>query len=87
MQDIPIDRTAYGRITELIGDQEMPGLLVHVVIEQADGTLRYLDAWESKEAHDAAFETVVHPAVHRVLREVGFDELPPEPPRHRAHRA
>ena len=66
-QDLPIDADAYADITARIGDSPMPGLIVHVAIEAADGHMRYLDVWASREEHDAAFAQVVHPAVGPVL--------------------
>lgn len=79
-QDVPIDRDAYADITARMGDAPMPGLVVHLALEQPDGHLRYLDVWESQEACDAAFESVVHPAVHPVLAERGIRPAG-EPPR------
>ncbi len=66
-QDVPINAHAYGEVLERMGDAEMPGLITHIAIEQPDGTLRYIDVWESEEACDAAFAAVIHPAVHQVL--------------------
>ena len=68
-QDVPIDAEAYADITARMGDAAMPGLLVHLAMEREDGTLSYLDVWESQEACDKVFEQVVHPAVHPVLAE------------------
>jgi hypothetical protein len=79
-QDLPIDRSAYDDITARMGDSPMPGLVVHVAVEKADGKMHYLDVWESKEAHDAAFASVVHPAVHHVLMERQI-HIEGEPPR------
>lgn len=79
-QDVPVDRAAYADITARMGDAAMPGLVVHLALEKPDGTLRYLDVWESEEACDAAFEAVVHPAVHPVLAERGI-RVQGEPPR------
>ena len=79
-QDLPIDAQTYAEITARMGDAKMPGLVAHIAIEKDDGTLRYIDVWESKEQHDAAFETVVHPAVHPVLQERGVS-VQGEPPR------
>lgn len=80
-QDLPIDADAYDDITGRIGTTPMPGLVVHVAIRTESGRMRYLDVWEDREQHDAAFATVVHPAVHPVLeaRRVPVDG---EPPRH-----
>jgi hypothetical protein len=63
-----------------MGEAKMPGLIVHVVIEEADKTLRYLDVWESEQACDEAFETVIHPAVQGMLTERGI-HVAGEPPR------
>ena len=79
-QDLPINAGIYSDITARMGDAKMPGLVVHVAIENDDGTLQYLDVWESQESHDAAFEDVVHPAVHPVLQERGV-HVQGEPPR------
>jgi hypothetical protein len=79
-QDLPIDADAYADIAGRIGDQTMPGLVVHIAIEKADGKMHYVDVWESQEQHDAAFEQVVHPAVHPVLAERDI-RVQGEPPR------
>jgi hypothetical protein len=79
-QDVPIDSAVYVDITARMGEAKMPGLLVHLAIEQTDGTLRYIDVWESEQACDAAFEAVVHPAVHPVIMARGI-QVQGEPPR------
>ncbi len=79
-QDLPIDAAAYADITARMGDAPMPGLVVHVAVETADGTMRYFDVWESEEEHDAAMAAVVHPAVHPVLAERQI-RVQGEPPR------
>jgi hypothetical protein len=76
-QDVPITAEMYDEVTAGIGP--MPGLVVHVAL-QTEAGLRYLDVWESEDACDKAFETVVHPAVHPVLRKHGVSP-PGEPPR------
>lgn len=60
----------------------MPGLLVHLALQEADGTLRYIDVWESEQACDDAFEAVIHPAVHGMLteRSIHVDGEPPRTP-------
>lgn len=79
-QQLPIDRGTYDDITARMADAEMPGLLVHLAIEDDNGRLRYVDVWESERACDEAFATVVHPAVHPVLAERGV-RVQGEPPR------
>jgi hypothetical protein len=79
-QDVPIDRATYGRIMEGLGPDAPDGLLVHLAVETDTG-LRYIDVWTSEEASEAFADERLHPVVHALLREVGFDPLPPEPPR------
>lgn len=49
-QDVPIDAEMYGEIADRIGDTPMPGLLVHLALENADKSVSYLDVWESEES-------------------------------------
>lgn len=79
-QNVPIDQAAYLDVTARMGAAKMPGLLVHLAIEEADGTLRYIDVWESEQACDEAFATVIHPAVHGMLTDRGI-HVSGEPPR------
>jgi hypothetical protein len=79
-QDVPINADAYAQIVARMGVTNLPGCLVHLALEKPDGTLRYIDVWESEEACDAAFEKYVHPAVHPVLMERGIN-VQGEPPR------
>ena len=71
-QNVPIDEAAYRDVTTRMGEAKMPGLIVHLAIEEADGSLRYIDVWESEQACDEAFETVIHPAVRAILTERGI---------------
>lgn len=79
-QDVPINADIYAEITANMASTPMPGLVVHIAMEREDGSIRYLDVWETKEQHDNAFETVVHPAVHPVLARHGIRPSG-EPPR------
>lgn len=78
-QDVPIDRRTYARIVEGIGSEPPPGMLLHLAIETDTG-LHYIDIWESAEQREAFADARLHPVVHPMLREVGFDPPPPEPP-------
>ena len=80
-QDVPIDRTFYERITDALGPETAPGLIVHVAIERPEGGLRYVDVWESQSDCEAFTESRLHPVVHALLTEIFGDELPPEPER------
>lgn len=81
-QDVPIDADAYAAIIARMGDALMPGLVVHLAMERADGSIHYLDVWESKAAHDDMVRKVVHPAVEPVLAERAVPTAgePPKPP-------
>lgn len=71
-QDVPIDADAYAQIAGRMGSAPMPGLVVHLAMERDDGSIHYLDVWESEEQHDRAVAEVVHPAVGPVLAERGI---------------
>jgi hypothetical protein len=71
-QDVPIDATIYAKIRERLGSEPLAGLLVHLVVRRDDGTLRYIDVWESESACERAFEERIHPAVFGAFRELGF---------------
>lgn len=80
VQDVPIDEGMYRRITDRMGSEPLKGLIAHVVLANPDGTLRYVDVWESEEACDRAFDERIHPAVHATFQETGFRPAG-EPPR------
>jgi len=78
-QDVPIDAGFYRRITEVLGDAPMDGLLLHLAVRNPEGGLRYIDVWESREQCDRAFEERIHPAVESAF---GGSRPPVEPKRH-----
>ena len=75
IQDVPIDADVYRRIIEAMGPEPMVGQLLHLCLREADGTLRYIDVWESEEACERAFDERVHPAVDKAFG----GTRPPEP--------
>ena len=74
-QDVGIDTDMYSRITDALGDEPMDGLLVHLVVRNPEGGLRYIDVWESEEQCARAFDERVHPAVDAAFG----GQRPPEP--------
>ena len=80
-QNVPINEPIYRDVTARMGEAKMPGLLVHLAIRLEDGTLRYIDVWESEQACDDAFAAVIHPAVHGMATERGVNLPSSEPPR------
>lgn len=79
-QDLPIDTEIYRRITDALGDEPMDGLLLHLAVRKPDGTLRYVDIWESEEQCDRVFEERIHPAVDTVFTALTGGGRPPEEP-------
>jgi hypothetical protein len=63
IQDVPIGEELYRQIIDKLGSEPLPGQLLHLCVRQADGTLRYIDVWESEAACAQAFEERIHPAV------------------------
>jgi hypothetical protein len=64
IQDVPIGEELYHRIIDNLGPEPVSGSLLHLCVRQPDGTLRYIDVWESKQACTRAFEDRIHPAVN-----------------------
>lgn len=71
-QSVPITAEMHTKIRERLGPEPLDGLIVHLVIRTGDGSLRYVDVWESKEACDRAFRERIHPTVHALFKEEGF---------------
>lgn len=63
IQDVPIGEELYRKIIAELGPEPMAGSLLHLCVRQPDGTLRYIDVWDSEEACARAFEERIHPAV------------------------
>lgn len=81
LQDLPITREVYQQIRAALGSETPPGLLVHLVTNNPDGSgLRYTDVWESKEACERFLEERVHPVLGRVFAAAGRP-APAEPVR------
>jgi hypothetical protein len=74
-QDVGIDTDMYRRITEALGDTPMDGLLLHLVVRNPAGGLRYIDVWESEAQCARAFDERIHPAVDTAFG----GRRPPEP--------
>jgi hypothetical protein len=69
----------YREVRRLIGDDEPPGMISHLVV-QGDGFLRHIEVWDSKDHWTTFHDERVEPAVHQILRGAGFTEMPPDPP-------
>lgn len=67
VQDVPIGIETYWRIIDGLGGEPLPDQLLHLCIRRADGGLRYIDVWGSREACDKAFDERIHPAVDKAF--------------------
>lgn len=63
IQDVPINESLYQKIMTELGPEPIAGSLMHLCVRNVDGSLRYIDVWESEAACAQAFETRIHPAV------------------------
>jgi hypothetical protein len=72
IHDAPIDAARYARVIELVGPEPIEGLVVHLALAVPGGGLRYVDVWESREAHAAFGATRLGAAVGQMLHEHGI---------------
>lgn len=79
-QDVPINAEIHARIMEEVGPDLPEGLILHLVLNNPDGTLRYVDVWSSEAELDQFTDEVLHPVVGRMLQQAGV-RPPGEPPR------
>ena len=63
IQDVPIGDDLYWKIVDELGPEPMAGQLLHLCVRRPDGTLQYIEVWESKELCAKAFDERIHPAV------------------------
>lgn len=80
--DAPGTAEVYQRISERIGPDQPPGLVVHLVTSTPGG-LRHLNVWQSREQWEDFRDTRIRPAVADVLGQLGLPaptETPTEEP-------
>jgi hypothetical protein len=63
IQDVPIGEDMYRRVIDGLGPEPLAGQLLHLCVRQSDGSLRYIDVWESEQACAQAFRDRIHPTV------------------------
>jgi hypothetical protein len=78
LYDVPADEQMYQRVKAAIGDEQPTGLVVHLVV-RTDNGLRHIGVWDSAADWQRFHDERVAPAVHAVLAEAGFTEMPPDP--------
>jgi hypothetical protein len=72
IQDVPANEEMYRQIMELVPRDTPPGLITHVAAKR-DGGLRYVDVWESEADWQRFHESVIEPAVTKVLAGYGIE--------------
>lgn len=63
IQNVPLGEDPYRQIFAEIGPEPLSGSWLHLCIQEPEGTLRYIDLWDSEQARARAFEQRIHPAV------------------------
>jgi hypothetical protein len=76
--DAPGTPEFYRRVSDRIGGNQPPGLLVQVVTS-TDVGLHHLNVWESREQWEVFRDTQVRPAVAAVLQQLGLPALTQAP--------
>lgn len=77
--EVPADEQMYRRVKAAIGDEPATGLIAHLVLKTDTG-LRHIGVWESRQDWERYRHERVDPAVHAVLAEAGFTQMPSPPP-------
>jgi hypothetical protein len=69
--DVPATEELYAEIRSEFPSSPPDGLIMHLVTRGEMG-LRYIDVWETREAWEAARDTLLEPAAERVLARYGL---------------
>jgi hypothetical protein len=77
--EVPASEEMYRQVNQAIGAEPPPGLVAHLVVK-ADGGLRHIEVWDSKDDWDRFHDERVEPALRHVLTAAGFAKMPPDPP-------
>jgi hypothetical protein len=72
-------RAMYDAAGAEVGSVLPAGLIVHTASENADGSVRIIDFWESREAAEAFGRDVLEPIISRQLEAAGMPADPPGP--------
>lgn len=70
-------RAMYEEVSKSMGGDAPAGLIVHTASEDADGTVRIVDVWESREAADAFDRDELTPAIEKMMGGNLADAAPP----------
>src|SRR3954452_4373704 len=70
-----VNEEMYDAVTNRMGDEPPPGMIIHTAGRAEDGTFQVVDVWESREAHDAFVQDRLMPAINSVMGEMGMDAM------------
>jgi hypothetical protein len=71
-------RDMYDEVGKAVDGAVPDGLIIHTATQLADGKIRIIDIWESREAADAFGEKVIGPAVERLMASAPGEAPEPE---------
>jgi hypothetical protein len=71
VRDVPIGWDVYQQLMAEVGDDPAEGLVARLVLRRPGG-LRYVEAWESREARERFVDERIHPVLRRVLARRGM---------------
>jgi hypothetical protein len=71
-------RAMYEGVSKSLDGSAPAGLIVHTASEDADGTVRIVDIWESRAAADAWERDVLNPAIEAAMGGSLADAAPPD---------
>lgn len=72
-------RVMYDAVDKVLGSEVPAGCIVHTATEEADGTVRIVDVWESREAADAFERDKLNPAIEKLMADSPADASPGAP--------
>jgi hypothetical protein len=72
-------REMYDAASAELGSTRPAGLIVHTATETADGSVRIIDVWESREAAEAFGQDVLGPIIVRQMEAAGMPAEMPGP--------
>lgn len=72
-------RAMYQAVGDVMDGGAPAGLVVRTATEEADGTVRIVDVWESRDASDAFERDLLNPAIEKVMADSPAEDAPDSP--------
>ena len=70
-----VNEEMYDAVTQKMGDEAPPGMIIHTSGRTEDGTFQIVDVWESREAHDRFIQDRLMPTINSVMQEMGMSQM------------